>query len=79
MPARNSARVFQEIHSQLVFLRDLNCEVFSPNKFAAPAAMVQTLVNGTICTRLPERELWLCAYDKDVKLCVVRELALNPS
>ncbi len=63
---------------QLVFLRNLNCEVFSPNQFAAPAAKVQTLVNGTICTHLPEREQWLRAYNNDIKLCVVRELALNP-
>jgi hypothetical protein len=79
MPARTSAWVFQEINSQLVFLCDSNCEVFSPNQFAAPAATVQTLVNRTICTRLLEREQWLLAYDNDVKLCVVRELALNLS
>ncbi len=77
MLARTSTWVFQEIHSQLVFLHDLNCEVFSPNQFAAPAATVQTLVNGTICTRLPEREQWLCACNNDVELCVIRELALN--
>ncbi len=79
MPAQTSVWVFQEIHSQLVFLRNSNCKVFFPNQFAAPAATVQTLVNGTICTRLPEREQWLRAYDNDVELCVVRELALNPS
>jgi hypothetical protein len=53
MPARTSAWVFQEVHSQLVFLRDLNCKVFSSNQFAAPAATIQTLVNRAICTCLP--------------------------
>jgi hypothetical protein len=79
MPARTSTWVFQEVHSQLVFLCDLNCKVFSPNQFAVPVATIYTLVNGTICTCLPSREQWLCAHDKDVELCVVRELALKPS
>jgi hypothetical protein len=79
MPARTSAWVFQQVHSQLVFLRDSNCEVFSPNQFAAPAATVQTLVNGTICTCLPLRERWLRTYNNNVELCIVRELVLNPS
>jgi len=58
---------------------DANCEVFSPNQFAAPAATIQTLVNGTICTRLPSRERWVQAYTNDTELCAVRDLALNPS
>jgi hypothetical protein len=70
--------VFQQVHSQLVYLRDSNCEVFSPNQFAAPAATIQTLVNGTICTRLPLQEQWLCTYNNNVELCIVRELVLNP-
>ncbi len=78
MPARTSTWVFQEVHSQLVFLHDSNCKVFSPNQFAAPAATIQTLVNGTICTHLPLWEQWLRAYNNDVELCVVRELVLNP-
>ncbi len=68
MPARTSAWIFQQVYSQLVFLCNSNCEVFSPNQFAAPAATIQTLVNGTICTRLPLREWWLSAYNNDVEL-----------
>jgi hypothetical protein len=79
MPARTSGGVFQQVHSQLVFLRDSNCEVFSPNQFAVPVASIQTLVNGTICTCLPSRERWLRAYDNNVELCIVCELVLNPS
>jgi hypothetical protein len=78
MPARTSAWVFQEVHSQLVFLRDSNCEVFSPNQIAAPAATIQTLVNGAICTCLPLQERWLCVYENNVELCTIRELTLNP-
>ncbi len=52
MPAHTSAWVFKQVHSHIVFLRDLSCKVFLPNQFAAPAATIQTLVNGTICTCL---------------------------
>jgi hypothetical protein len=79
MPAWTSAWIFQQVHSQLVFLCDLNCEEFLPNQFAAPAATIQTLVNGTICTRLPLREWWLSAYNNDVELCIICELVLDPS
>jgi hypothetical protein len=53
MPVHTSAWVFDQVHSHLVFLCNLNCEVFLPNQFAAPAATIQTLVNGAVCTRLP--------------------------
>jgi hypothetical protein len=79
MPAWTSAWIFQQVHSQLVFLCDSNCKVFSPNQFTAPAATIQTLVNGTICTCLLSREQWLRAYDNDIELCVVCKLVLNPS
>ena len=79
MPARTSAWLFGRVHSHLVFLRDSNCEVFQPNQFAAPAATIQTLVNGAICTRLPPRDRWISAYNNDSELCLVKELAQNPS
>jgi hypothetical protein len=53
--------------------------VFSPNQFAAPAATIQTLVNGAICARLPSHDRWVKAYANDSKLLVIRELILNPS
>jgi hypothetical protein len=79
MPGRTLAWLFKKIHSQLVYLCNSNSEVFSPNQFAAPAATIQTLVSGAICTRLPSRERWVQAYANDSKLCTVQELALNPS
>ena len=60
-------------------LRDSTSEVFSPDQFAAPAATIQTLVNGAVCTTLPSRERWLQAYSNDLELCAVREFTLNPS
>ena len=79
MPGRTSSWLFEQVHSHLVYLRDANCEIFSPNQFAAPAATIQTLVNGTICTRLPSKERWVQAYASDTEMCALRDLALNPS
>jgi hypothetical protein len=79
MPGRTSSWIFDQVHSHLVYLRDANSEIFSPNQFAAPAATIQTLVNGAICTRLPSKERWVQAYTTDTELCAVRDLALNPS
>jgi hypothetical protein len=61
MPSRTLAWIFEQVHSHLVHLRDANGEVFSPDQFAAPAATIQTLVNGAVCTTLPSRERWLQA------------------
>ncbi len=55
MPAKTSAWIFKQVHSHLVHLRDSNSKVFLPNQFAAPAATIQTLVNGAVCTCLPSR------------------------
>ncbi len=50
MPGRTSAWLFEHVHSHLVYLLDANSKIFSPDQFAAPAATIQTLVNGAICT-----------------------------
>jgi hypothetical protein len=56
MPLKTSAWIFEQFHSHLVVhLRDANSKVFSPDQFAAPAATIQTLVNGAVCTTLPSR------------------------
>ena len=53
LPGQTSAWIFEQIHAYLVFVRDSNCELFSPSKWAAPAANIQSFVNGAIGTRLP--------------------------
>jgi hypothetical protein len=50
MPAKTLAWIFEQVHFHLVHLRDSNSEVLLPNQFAAPAATIQTLVNGAVCT-----------------------------
>ena len=53
VPARTSAWLFEQVHAHLTFIRDSNCEIFSPNQFAAPAATIQAFVNGAISSCLP--------------------------
>jgi hypothetical protein len=79
MPGRTSAWLLEQIHSHLVYLRNANSKVFSPNQFTARAATIQTLISGAICTCLPLKECWVQAYANDSELCAVRKLALNPS
>jgi hypothetical protein len=62
-----------------MYLCNSNSKIFLPNQFAAPAATIQILANGAICTRLPSKEQWIQAYANNTKLCVVQNLALNPS
>jgi hypothetical protein len=76
MPGCSSASLFEQIHLHLTHIRDVNSKVFSPNQFAALAATIQTLVNGAIC---PSRDHWITAYDNNSKLCLVRNMILNPS
>jgi hypothetical protein len=79
MPGCTLSWIFNQVHSHLVYLCNANSEIFSPNQFAAPAVTIQTLVNGTICTRLPSKEWWVQAYTTNTELCAVCDLALNPS
>ena len=79
MPGRTSAWLFEQVHSHLVYLCDSNSEIFLPNQFTAPAATIQILVNGAVCTRLPSRERWVQPYTNDTELCAIRNLAVNPS
>ena len=79
MPGHRSSWIFDQVHSHLLYLRGANCEIFSPNQFAALVATIQTLLNGTICTRLSSRERWVQAYTNNTELCAVHNLALNPS
>jgi hypothetical protein len=79
MAGRMSAWLFKYVHSHLMYHCNLKSKIFLPNQFAEPAATIQTLVNGAICTCLSSKERWIQAYANDTKLCMVQDLALNPS
>jgi hypothetical protein len=46
IPACTLAWLFKQINTHLTFIRDSNCEIFSPNQFTAPAATIQAFVSG---------------------------------
>ncbi len=77
--ALTSAWLFEQVHTHLVYLRDSNCKIFSPNQFVAPAATIQAFVNGAIGVCLPSHEKWVQAYSDDNKMSIIWELVLEPS
>ncbi len=79
MPAHTSAWLFKQVHAHLVYLRDSNCKIFSPNQFAAPAATIEAFINGAIGVWLPLHEKWVQAYSDDSEMSIIRDLILNPS
>jgi hypothetical protein len=74
-----SAWVFDQVHAQLVFLWNSNCEIFTPNKWAAPAVYTQSFVNGAIGTQFPSRQQWIDAYRNDPDCTVIWDMVLDPS
>ena len=78
IPALTSAWIFDHINDRLCDIRDSNTEIFPPRQYAAPAAHIQAFVNGTIATRLPDRQRWVDEYGSDSVLSKVRHIVLNP-
>ena len=78
IPAHTLAWLFEQIHAHLTFIRDSNCEIFSPNQFAAPAATIQAFGNGAIGARLPSHARRVEAYAADSKCCAIQDLVINP-
>ena len=78
VPNHTLAWIFEQIHTYLVFVHDLNCKISPPNKWAAPAASIQSFVNGAIGTQLPSHSCWVAAYANNPACCMIQDLALNP-
>ena len=79
MPALTSRWLFTQINETLELLRALNTEVFTPNQGPAPAATIQTLLNGAVCTKMPSPSQWTQAYNNDTDMDAVKHLVLKPS
>ncbi len=77
IPSRTSSWLFKQIHTHLVFLRDSNCEIMSPKQYSAPAATIQTFVNGAIGSRLPSQSCWVKAYSDDPECSTLCHLVEN--
>jgi hypothetical protein len=78
VPQQTSAWMFDQVHGYLVMIRDSNCELFSPNRWAASAATIQSFVNGATGTRLPSHDWWVAAYENDAACMRIRDLVINP-
>jgi hypothetical protein len=78
IPSCTSEWIFEQAHAHLTYIRDSNCEIFSPNQFAAPAATVQAFVNGAIGTRLPLHDRWVEACASDPECVIIMDLVTNP-
>jgi hypothetical protein len=71
IPALASAKIFEQVHEQCIHICSCNFEMHEPNQYTAPAACVQTFLNGAIGTRLPDCKCWIQAYQEDPKLSAV--------
>ncbi len=78
VPSRTSTWLFEQVHAHLTFIRDSNCEIFSPNQFTTPAATIQAFINGTIGAPLPSHTQWVEAYANDPNCCEIQDLVINP-
>ena len=78
VPQQTSEWIFDQVHVHMMIVRDSNCELFSPNRVAAPAATIQSFVNGAIGTCLPSQSRWVAAYNNDTVCTIIRELVLHP-
>ncbi len=75
---RTSICLFNQAFDRLVLIRDMNCKILGPCQYAAPAATIQSFVNGAVESRLPSREQWVEAYKKDKECATLLTLVKNP-
>jgi hypothetical protein len=78
IPARTSARIFEVILDRCIQIRSSNFEIFEPNQYAAPAACIQTFLNGAVGVRLPSPEQWAQAYLDDPATGAIIWFVQNP-
>jgi len=78
VPQNTSAWIFDHVHAYMMIMWDSNCKLFSPNRVAAPAASIQSFVNGAIGTRLPSQSHWVAGYNNHAFCTIIRDLVLHP-
>jgi hypothetical protein len=54
-----------------------NFENFQPDRFADPAACVQTFLNGVVSIHLPTHESWIKAYSDDTEMSAISSFVMN--
>ena len=78
IPARTSVRIFEVLLNRCIEIRSSNFKIFQPTQFAAPAACIQTFLNGAVGVRLPSPEQWAQAYLDDPETRAIIRFVQNP-
>jgi len=78
IPAISLAHIFKQVLDRCLHIRSQNFETCEPNQYAAPAAYVETYLNGAIGIRMPSRDVWVKSYTKDPELSAVLKFVQNP-
>jgi hypothetical protein len=78
IPARTSARIFEVLLDRCIQICSGNFEIFEPNQFAAPAACIQTFLNGAVGVSLPSPGQWAQAYLDDPETSAIIQFVRNP-
>jgi hypothetical protein len=78
IPALTSAQIFKHVLDRCIQIRSSNFEIFEPNQYAAPAACIQTFLNGAVGVRLPSLEQWVQAYFNDAETAAIIQFVQNP-
>jgi len=78
IPAISLARIFKQVLDRCLHIRSRNFEICEPNQYAAPAAYVETYLNGAIGIRMPSRDVWVKPDTEDPELSAVLKFVQNP-
>ncbi len=78
VPEQTSVWLFNQVFDCLVLIRDMYCKIMSSRQHAAPAATIQSFVNGAVASQLSSREQWIEAYRKNKECKMLLTLIKNP-
>jgi len=76
--ARTSVGIFEVLLNRCIQIGSSNFEIFEPTQFAAPAACIQTFLNGAVGVCLPSPEQWAQAYLDDPETSAIIQFVQNP-
>ncbi len=86
IPGRTSLWIFQQVLDSLVSIRDANVDGLDPSDdrpqedpLTSQFSVAQSFVNGTITTRLPDRDRWIKEIAEDEELVQISQMVWNPA
>jgi hypothetical protein len=75
--ALTSVWLFTQIFDHLVLIRGMNCKILGPQQHAAPAATIQSFLNGAVGSQMPSHKQWIEALKKDKECTMLSTLVKN--